>query len=37
MPLAEGATTAQPPTKDEIEKLLAVAPKYGIEISLPGH
>src|ERR1700731_4503922 len=29
--LAEGATTALPPTKDEIEKLLAVAPKYGIE------
>ena len=37
VPLAEGVTTAQPPTKDEIEKLLAVAPKYGIEISLPGH
>ena len=27
---------APPPTKDEIEKLLAIAPKYGIEISLPG-
>jgi quercetin dioxygenase-like cupin family protein len=37
VPLAEGATTALPPTKDEIEKLLAVAPKYGIEIRLPGH
>ena len=37
VPLAEGATTALPPTKDEIEKLLAVAPKYGIEIMLPGH
>lgn len=37
VPLAEGATTAPPPTKDEIEKLLAVAPKYGIEIKLPGH
>lgn len=35
--LAEGATTALPPTKDEIEKLLAVAPKYGVEIKLPGH
>ncbi len=34
--LAEGATTASPPTKAEIEKLLAVAPGYGIEI-LPGH
>ena len=37
VPLAEGATAALPPTKDEIEKLLAVAPKYGIEIRLPGH
>jgi hypothetical protein len=36
VPLAEGATTASPPTKDEIEKLLAVSPKYGIEIRLPG-
>ena len=35
--LAEGATTALPPTKQEIERLLAVAPKYGIEIKLPGH
>lgn len=37
VPLAEGATTALPPTKDEIEKLLAVAPKYGVEIKLPKH
>jgi quercetin dioxygenase-like cupin family protein len=29
-PVAQGATTAPPPTKEEIEKLLAVAPKYGI-------
>jgi quercetin dioxygenase-like cupin family protein len=36
VPLAEGATTALPPTKDEIEKLLATAPSYGIEIRLPG-
>jgi quercetin dioxygenase-like cupin family protein len=35
VPLAEGATTALPPTKEEIEKLLAVAPKYGVEIKLP--
>lgn len=35
VPLAEGATTALPPTKQEIEKLLAVAPKYGVEIKLP--
>jgi quercetin dioxygenase-like cupin family protein len=33
--LPEGSTTALPPTKEEIEKLLAVAPKYGIEIKLP--
>ena len=37
VPLAEGATMALPPTKEDIEKLLAVAPKYGIEIRLPGH
>jgi quercetin dioxygenase-like cupin family protein len=37
VPLAEGATTALPPTKEEIEKLLAVAPNYGIEIRLPPH
>lgn len=35
--LAEGATTALPPTKDEIERLLAAAPRYGVEIRLPGH
>lgn len=34
--LLEGATTALPPTKEEIEKLLATAPSYGIEIRLPG-
>lgn len=37
VPLAEGATTVLPPTKEEIEKLLATAPSYGIEIKLPGH
>jgi mannose-6-phosphate isomerase-like protein (cupin superfamily) len=37
VPLPEGSTTALPPTKEEIEKLLAVAPRYGIEIRLPGH
>jgi quercetin dioxygenase-like cupin family protein len=37
LPLAEGTTTALPPTKEEIEKLLAIAPRYGIEIKLPGH
>src|SRR5207237_6241578 len=37
VPLAEGATTALPPTQEEIDRLLAVAAKYGIEIKLPGH
>jgi quercetin dioxygenase-like cupin family protein len=37
VPLPEGATTALPPTNEEIEKLLAIAPSYGIEIPLPGH
>ena len=37
VPLADGATTALPPTKEDIEKLLAVAPKYGIELMLPNH
>ena len=31
VPLAEGATTALPPTKEEIEKLMANAPRYGVE------
>jgi hypothetical protein len=35
--LVEGATTALPPAKEEIEKLLEIAPRYGIEIRLPGH
>ncbi len=35
VPVAQGATTALPPTKQEIEKLLEVAPRYGIEIRLP--
>ncbi|HWG41238.1 MAG TPA: quercetin 2,3-dioxygenase [Gemmataceae bacterium] len=37
VPLAEGVTTALPPTKEEIEKLLVIAPRYGIEIKMPGH
>jgi quercetin dioxygenase-like cupin family protein len=37
VPLPEGSTTALPPTKEEIEKLLAIAPRYGIEIKVPGH
>jgi hypothetical protein len=35
VPLAEGATTALPPSREDIDKLLTVAPKYGIEIRLP--
>lgn len=34
LPLADGATTASPPTKDEIERLLAAAPGYGVQILL---
>src|SRR5215470_15362395 len=37
VPVPPGATTAAPPTKEEIEKMLAVAPRYGIEIKVPGH
>jgi quercetin dioxygenase-like cupin family protein len=37
VPLAEGATTALPPTKAEIDKLLTIAPKYGIELLIPRH
>lgn len=37
VPLPEGSTTALPPTKAEIEKLLTIAPGYGIEIRVPGH
>nr|WP_322975111.1 hypothetical protein [Aporhodopirellula aestuarii] len=37
VPLSEGSTSALPPTKDEIEKLLAIAPNYGIEIRVPHH
>jgi hypothetical protein len=32
VPLAEGMTTALPPTHEEIERLLAAAPRYGVEI-----
>jgi mannose-6-phosphate isomerase-like protein (cupin superfamily) len=37
VPAAQGATTAPPPTKAEIDKLLEIAPRYGIEIKLPKH
>ena len=35
VPLPEGSTAALPPTKEEIDKLLARAPSYGVEILLP--
>ena len=35
-PVAQGEH-APPPSKAEIEKLLAVAPRYGIEIMVPHH
>lgn len=37
VPAIQGATSTPPPTKAEIEKLLAVAPRYGVEIRLPQH
>jgi len=37
IPVPEGSTTAVPPTKAEIEKLLEIAPRYGIEIRVPHH
>jgi quercetin dioxygenase-like cupin family protein len=35
VPVAQGATTAERPTQAEIDRLLAAAPRYGIEIRLP--
>ncbi len=37
VPLPEGSSEALPPTKEEIDKLLQIAPNYGIEIKVPGH
>ncbi|MCE9604857.1 MAG: cupin domain-containing protein [Planctomycetia bacterium] len=37
VPLPSGTTTASPPKKQEIEKLLTIAPQYGIELRLPPH
>jgi len=37
VPVELGATTAPLPTKADIEKLLTVAPRYGIEIRVPLH
>jgi quercetin dioxygenase-like cupin family protein len=33
----QGTTTAQPPTKQEIEKMLEAAPRYGIKILVTEH
>jgi quercetin dioxygenase-like cupin family protein len=33
----QGATTVQPATKEEIEKMMEVAPCYGVKILLPEH
>jgi len=35
--LVEFGQTPPAPTKADIDKLLAVAPKYGVEIRVPGH
>jgi hypothetical protein len=32
VPVPQGATTAAPPTKEEVEKLLGIAARYGVEI-----
>lgn len=37
VPFPEGSTAALPPTKAEIDKLLEIAPNYGIELRLPPH
>ena len=37
VPVPQGATTAPPSTKADIEKFMAIAPSYGIEVRLPGH
>lgn len=34
-PVPPGSTTASPPTPQEIDRLLAAAPRYGVEIKLP--
>ena len=35
-PLADGETKALPHSHDEIEKLLKIAPRYGVEFLVPG-
>jgi hypothetical protein len=33
----QGTVTAQPPTKQEIEKQMEAAPRYGMKILVPEH
>jgi quercetin dioxygenase-like cupin family protein len=35
--VAAGTTEALPPTQEEIERLISIAPRYGITLLLPGH
>lgn len=35
-PVAQGVDSAPPPTMEEINRLLSAAPRYGVEIKLPG-
>jgi mannose-6-phosphate isomerase-like protein (cupin superfamily) len=37
VPVPAGATTAPPASNEEIQKLLRIAPKYGVEIRIPSH
>jgi hypothetical protein len=37
VPVAKGTTTAPPPAKAGIQKMLEIAPRYGVEIKLPEH
>jgi quercetin dioxygenase-like cupin family protein len=36
VPVPQGATTAAPATKEELERMLAAAPRYGVKIMVPG-
>ena len=36
-PVSPGATSAPPPTKEIIDKLLSIAPQYGVTVQFPPH
>ncbi len=36
-PLPDGSQSGPPSASDEIAKMLEAAPRYGIEIKVPGH